>query len=532
MSEVLTASAVGQGDRDIDPDRVARGEPLKVVGGVPVYDSGRAPAFLRTKTQLRRGRRKPAPGQRPAAYISTRWYGDRVALWDPEQSARMRPLSALQRRQMQQRRTCTACGEVFSCPVWGTCRPCRDRQQRQAAKLRRRTCQVCGTVFRRPAPLRGFSGGLCLACDERLERGRKVARSLVDHSCRRCLVQLVPLAVWAAMGERERAMADWHCTPCWEEIDQERAEAQRQADRERWNDLGPTLAWAQKILAEPEAYAIVDTETTGLTATSRIVEIAVTTASGKVLLNTLVNPGEPIPAEATALHGITDAMVADAPSFSTILPRLTEALAGRRIVIYNREYDTGRLLWELHLHHRARHTVDLTKHPRHGDRRHPAAQAWLDAQQWEECAMEQYAAFYGTWHHYWRSYTWQPLGGGHRALDDCHTVITRVEEMAALPQPLRPRARDGPLNTAEGHVGPGRMQQVWCTELPVLIFFFTTPWRRLSFGGHRVSSSTAGSRRMRSASAAARRTRTWSGTSPSSEARCSAAAAYSASARW
>lgn len=46
-------------------------------------------------------------------------------------------------------------------------------------------------------------------------------------------------------------------------------------------------------------------------------------------------------------------MVEGAPTFCEILPRLTEALAGRRIVICNRDYDTGRLLWELHLRHRA-----------------------------------------------------------------------------------------------------------------------------------------------------------------------------------
>jgi DNA polymerase III epsilon subunit-like protein len=62
--------------------------------------------------------------------------------------------------------------------------------------------------------------------------------------------------------------------------------------------LGPTIVWAQKILADPDAYAILHTETTGLTTTSRIMEIAVTTASGKVPLDTLINPGEPIPGEA------------------------------------------------------------------------------------------------------------------------------------------------------------------------------------------------------------------------------------------
>ncbi|MBI0380422.1 hypothetical protein JBE27_30195 [Streptomyces albiflaviniger] len=68
-----------------------------------------------------------------------------------------------------------------------------------------------------------------------------------------------------------------------------------------------------------------------------------------------------------------------------------------------------------HLHHLAPGTVDLTRQPRYGERRHPAAHAWLDTQVREECAMEQYAAFYRDWHDFFGSYTWQKLGGGHRA---------------------------------------------------------------------------------------------------------------------
>ncbi|MFI1205584.1 exonuclease domain-containing protein [Streptomyces sp. NPDC020883] len=434
MNDPLTAQA--RQENDVHPDRVARGKPLTFAGGVPVYDSGQAPEYLRTKTQLGRVRRKPAAGQQPVAYIYTRWYRNRVALWDPEQSAKMRPLSALQRRKMQQRRTCTDCGEIFRTPVWGMCGRCEHRESQRRADLARRTCHDCGTVFNQQAPVQGWQGALCLACDQRIEQGRGVALSLTNRACRRCLVQLVPLAVWAEMDERERVLADWHCGPCQEEIDRERAEVQRQADRERWDDLGPTISWAQKILANPDAYAILDTETTGLTATSRIVEIAVTTASGTVLLDTLLNPGEPIPAKTSAIHHITDAMVEDAPTFSDVLPRLTQALAGRRVVIYNREYDAGRLQWELHLHHLARSTVDLAKHPRYGESRHSAAQAWLDAQQWEECAMEQYAAFYGAWSDYWGSYTWQQLGGSHRALGDTHAVIARLKEMAGYPNPF------------------------------------------------------------------------------------------------
>ncbi|MDO0923986.1 exonuclease domain-containing protein [Streptomyces sp. TG1A-8] len=188
-----------------------------------------------------------------------------------------------------------------------------------------------------------------------------------------------------------------------------------------------------------------DTETTGLTATSRIVEIAVTTVSGTVLLN----PGEPTPAKATAIYHITDAMVQDAPTFSEILPRLTEALAGRRIVIYNRAYDTGRLLWELHLHHQALGTVAFTKHPGYGPQRHAAAQAWMDAQKWEECAMEQYAAFYGDWHDYFGSYTWQKLRGGHWALSDTRAVIRRLERWPPTPAPST-AWRSPPLRNNDG----------------------------------------------------------------------------------
>lgn len=89
-----------------------------------MYDSGRALAYLRTKSQLRQVRRKPVARQYSAAYIYTRWYRDLVGLSDPEQAAKMRPLSALQRRQMQARRTCTECAVVFTRPVWGMCGPC------------------------------------------------------------------------------------------------------------------------------------------------------------------------------------------------------------------------------------------------------------------------------------------------------------------------------------------------------------------------------------------------------------------------
>lgn len=64
---------------------------------------------------------------------------------------------------------------------------------------------------------------------------------------------------------------------------------------------------------------VVDTETTGIDPKqARVVEIGgvfYEPKNGRRALQRYINPGCPIPAEATALHRITDSMVADAPSF-------------------------------------------------------------------------------------------------------------------------------------------------------------------------------------------------------------------------
>lgn len=59
---------------------------------------------------------------------------------------------------------------------------------------------------------------------------------------------------------------------------------------------------------------IIDTETTGVSPSDRIIELAI--LSGDTVHCWRFNPGMPIPAEATAVHGITDADVADCASFA------------------------------------------------------------------------------------------------------------------------------------------------------------------------------------------------------------------------
>lgn len=105
---------------------------------------------------------------------------------------------------------------------------------------------------------------------------------------------------------------------------------------------------------------VLDLETTGLDARSaRAVQIgAVRIEEGRIVedakLDRLVNPGIPIPAATTAIHGISDVAVADAPCFAELLPEI-EAFVGDAIVIghtigydlsvMKREYELANRAW-------------------------------------------------------------------------------------------------------------------------------------------------------------------------------------------
>ena len=92
-------------------------------------------------------------------------------------------------------------------------------------------------------------------------------------------------------------------------------------------------------------FVVVDLETTGGSAHEhQITEIgAVKVRGGEVLgeFQSLVNPGEPIPALICVLTGITDAMVASAPRIGRALPAFLEFAAGAVIVAHNARFDMG-----------------------------------------------------------------------------------------------------------------------------------------------------------------------------------------------
>lgn len=94
---------------------------------------------------------------------------------------------------------------------------------------------------------------------------------------------------------------------------------------------------ARQALSARPVY--LDTETTGLDPKDEIVEISIVDEDGSVLLAKFVRPGQPIPAEATRIHGITNENVKSAMPWPILWREVRPLLTGRLIVIYNAEFD-------------------------------------------------------------------------------------------------------------------------------------------------------------------------------------------------
>ena len=96
--------------------------------------------------------------------------------------------------------------------------------------------------------------------------------------------------------------------------------------------------------------ALRDVETTGRDASvDRVVELGIAVGRrGEIVAryNWLINPGMPIPAEVTAIHHITDEMVADKPRFETVAVEIANALKGCVPAAYNALFDRAFLMGE------------------------------------------------------------------------------------------------------------------------------------------------------------------------------------------
>jgi DNA polymerase III subunit epsilon len=104
----------------------------------------------------------------------------------------------------------------------------------------------------------------------------------------------------------------------------------------------------QAILQKP---VYLDTETTGLDRNDEIIEISIVDEDGLVLLESFVKPTQPIPADVIHVHGITNEMVRQAPSWPVLWMRVRSVLFGRLLAIYNADFDL-RMMQQTHARHR------------------------------------------------------------------------------------------------------------------------------------------------------------------------------------
>lgn len=228
-----------------------------------------------------------------------------------------------------------------------------------------------------------------------LAKARK--KSVENRTCQGCgYVQ--------PLGKSRRntlLVRDGYCQVCQKEIEQH-------------NHYLQTIEWAKQLLDVQNA-VILDTETTGVHKGAEIVQLGVINMKGEVLFDSLIKPvNDPLTPESTEIHGITQEMLADAPSFADIWPELEVILQDKPIVAYNAEFDRGML-------YRAT-----------GER---VGLLW-------ECAMSTYATYLNDWSDYHDGYRWVSLANAceiegisvdepaHTAIGDCLRTLELIKAMA------------------------------------------------------------------------------------------------------
>lgn len=194
------------------------------------------------------------------------------------------------------------------------------------------------------------------------------------------------------------------------EVPEEVLDAADKINHRSYEDFSYSVMWAKKILARPDQYVILDTETTGTGNRDVVVEIAVTDLDGNPILNTRVKPEmlKRISADARAVHGISMEDLEGAPRFRDIVKELGEATSGKIVLIYNAKFDER--------------LIEQTAYSE------GVSSPYIKT----DCVMLKYSQYKGAWNDYHRDYRWQKLpGANHGALGDCQATAKVISKMAS-----------------------------------------------------------------------------------------------------
>lgn len=190
---------------------------------------------------------------------------------------------------------------------------------------------------------------------------------------------------------------------------------------EIWLDERSEFAKNRFILwkENQKQYVVLDVETTGLDEDAEIVEIAIVDLDETVLFHSLIRPERTIPDEAVAIHGITNEMVTEAPTWDQIWPQVNREFISRTVLIYNDDFDK-RMIYN-------------------ACRRYKLSVGRIQS----ECVMKAYAQYSRSYNSYHRDYTWIGLEEavsdekvatyvGHRAEGDCLLTVRLISKIAEI----------------------------------------------------------------------------------------------------
>lgn len=157
-------------------------------------------------------------------------------------------------------------------------------------------------------------------------------------------------------------------------------------------------------------FLVLDTETTGLHDYAEICQIAIVDHTGQVLLNQLVKPTLPIPDEAAAIHGITDDLVANQPTWQSVREQVAHLISGRTVVVYNAEFDLRMMIQSDYMHE-----LPVLRYEQLADFQ-CAMRAYANGRRWVR--LSQACAAHGI-----------PIHNAHSALGDCLMTLALVRKV-------------------------------------------------------------------------------------------------------
>lgn len=178
--------------------------------------------------------------------------------------------------------------------------------------------------------------------------------------------------------------------------------------RSRVFETATARAWARHLMQRDD-WLVVDVETTGLSATAELVEVAVVSDTGATLLDAVVRPRTPPETGASRVHGLCADVLRDHVRFEQVHEVLAQLLTRRIAISYNAAFDQQVVDHTCHLAGLAR--IDCT---------------W-------ECAMlryEQWRGFRASLETACEIESIVDIAPRHRALPDARAVWSLIRRMA------------------------------------------------------------------------------------------------------